>query len=284
MPIVGTFITAHAPGMTGYPEAASEQQRNKVFAAFEELRLRVEKLKPDLMVGISNDHFSVFFDPMPAFCIATGPRFHGPNPDFEHIMGLPCQEYMGHPEYAMALLEKSYDSGFDPAFSRAELLFEDQFPIPLHFLNRERTIPIVPVYVNCTLVPLPPLTRCFELGSVLKSIAEERPERILVLASGGLSHFVGTVEEGSIDYEFESRVLGAMTEGCLKDVLNLDQSEISQAGNGAHEIRNWLVGFGANPTGSRLEILAHEQIHEWQTGIVVGTIEAQIPGRGQSAG
>jgi len=275
MPIVGTFITAHAPGITGYPEAAGESERNNTFAALEELGRRVKELKPDLIVGISNDHFTAFFDPMPAFCIGLGPRFHGPNPDFERIMGLPCEEYAGHPDYAMALLNKAYDSGFDPAFSRAEIMFEDQFPIPLHFLDPGREIPIVPIYVNCMLEPLPSLSRCFEMGQVIKDVADERPERILLLASGGLSHWVGTLEEGQINAEFESKVLDALKAGKPEGLLGLTNAEIDAAGNGAHEIRNWLMAFAASAKGGRLEVLAHEPVPQWQTGIVMGAISVE---------
>lgn len=271
MPIVASFITAHAPGITGYPEAADEKKRNAVFAAFETLRQRVVALQPDLIVGISDDHFSIFFEPMPAFCFGLGAQFRGPNPDFEAIMGLPCRQYRGHPEYAKALLDQAFNTGFEPAFARGELLFEDQFPIPLNFLDPQRTLPIVPIYVNCLVKPMATLRRCYELGRVIADVARTRPERILVLATGGLSHWVGTPEEGQINGPFEESVISAMRRGCTEELLTLSDEEIGAAGNGAHELRNWLVAAGASP-GMPLEVLAHVPVPEWQSGIVVGAL------------
>ncbi len=272
MPIIGTFITAHAPGITGYPQAAGDQERTNTLAALEELGRRVKALKPDLIVGISNDHFTAFFDPMPPFCIGLAPEFQGPNPDFERMVGLACKEYSGHSEYANALLQRAYEAHFDLTFSRAKLMFEDQFPVPLHFLDPDGEIPIVPIYVNCNLEPLPSIRRCFELGSVISHVAAQRPEKVLLLASGGLSHWVGTLEEGQINDEFESRVLNALRAGKSAELLELTHAEIDAAGNGAHEIRNWLVAFGANAPGCKLEVLAHERVPQWQSGIVIGTI------------
>jgi protocatechuate 4,5-dioxygenase beta chain/2,3-dihydroxyphenylpropionate 1,2-dioxygenase len=272
MPIVASFITSHAPGMTGFPQAADPQQRDRVFAAFETLRRRIETIKPDLVVGVSNDHFSVFFDPMPASCIGLGEKFSGPNSDFERLMGLKCQDYQGHPDYARELLHCAYELGFEPAYARGDLVFEDQFPVPLHFLDPGNSLPIVPIFLNCMCKPMLSLERAYAMGQVLARVAERRPERVLVLATGGLSHWVGTPEEGQINGDFEQEVLNAFKSGKSTDLFALTDAEIEAAGNGAHEIRNWLVASGATP-GHRFEVLAHEPIHAWTTGIVVGAFE-----------
>ncbi len=272
MPIVASFITAHAPGLTGYPQAADPEQRDRIFDAFDQLRRQINDLKPDLIIGVSNDHFSAFFDPMPSLCLGLGERFHGPNPDFERIMGLPCQEYIGHPDYAGDLLKSAFDMDFELGFSRAELTFEDQFPVPLHFLDPQRTIPIVPLFVNCMFKPMVSLRRSHALGQVLARVANSRSERVVLLATGGLSHWVGTPEEGQINAAFEKRVLDSFKAGQPETLFDLTDAEIDAAGNGAHEIRNWLVVAGATP-GRPFKVLAHEPVPQWQTGIVVGAFD-----------
>ena len=44
-------------------------------------------------------------------------------------------------------------------------------------------------------------------------------------------------------------------------------AEIDAAGNGAHEIRTWLVAAGAAGTG--FDVLAYEPVQAWLTGTAV---------------
>src|SRR5215470_4099826 len=53
-------------------------------------------------------------------------------------------------------------------------------------------LPIVPLYVNVYLAPQPTPARCYAWGQALRAILGPRPERIALLASGGLSHFPGS--------------------------------------------------------------------------------------------
>jgi 2,3-dihydroxyphenylpropionate 1,2-dioxygenase len=48
--------------------------------------------------------------------------------------------------------------------------------------------PMLPVFVNCAAPPLPPLVRVQALGEALGAFVATRSERVLLTASGGLSH------------------------------------------------------------------------------------------------
>jgi protocatechuate 4,5-dioxygenase beta chain/2,3-dihydroxyphenylpropionate 1,2-dioxygenase len=45
------------------------------------------------------------------------------------------------------------------------------------------------------------------------------------------------------------------------------QQEIDEAGNGAHEIRTWIVAAGAVRVG--FDVLAYEAVPEWLTGTAI---------------
>jgi hypothetical protein len=92
------------------------------------------------------------------------------------------------------------------------------------------------------------------------------PERVAVVATGGLSHSIGEVTMGAIDPDFDHGVLermGAPDDDAL--VAFIDRT-IDRAGNGAQETRNWLVARGAAGR-SRFESLYYRAIPEWYTGL-----------------
>ena len=67
--------------------------------------------------------------------------------------------------------------------------------------------------MNVYLPPQPTPRRCYAWGVALGEILRARPERIALMASGGLSHFPGTDRYASPDYEFDRRLLDTLREG-----------------------------------------------------------------------
>src|SRR5690606_21430618 len=108
--------------------------------------------------------------------------------------------------------------------------------------------PILPLYVNCTIAPLPTLPRCVELGTALGEVLRRQHvrERIALVGTGGLSHWVGTPSTGRINREFDERFLESFAAGRCDEIAGWDSNEVIQsAGNGAAEIRNWLMAAAA---------------------------------------
>lgn len=268
--IVAAFATSHAPGMTGLPQLADSRQRENVYRAFGELRRRLEAARPDVIVGISNDHMTNFFlNNMPAFCVGIADVYPGPPPEFEPITGVKARRFPGHVELGRAILREAFDSGFDPAFS-GELVFDDNFAGPLHFLTPEKEIPLVLILINAAEPPLPSLQRCYQFGAVLRRAIEKQTvaQRVALLGTGGISHWVGTPEMGQINTAFDQKILDLVSQGKGEEIARLSEEEVTAAGNGAYEIRNWLAVMGAIP-GVKFEVLAYEPVHPWITGIGV---------------
>ena len=190
--LVSGFATAHTALMIRAQAEADPRQVAKVLRSFDEVRKRVNSVRPDALIVIGSDHGKTFMlDNMPSFCIGVGMECQGWGD-----AGVPNYKVRVHQDLACHLLDEAMSAGFDPAFS-AEMKLDHGFMCPLHFIRPEMDIPIVPLFVNGTARPMPSLRRCYELGGVLRKAVEKRAkeERIVLLATGGLSHTVPTLDE-----------------------------------------------------------------------------------------
>jgi aromatic ring-opening dioxygenase catalytic subunit (LigB family) len=266
--IVAAALTSHAPMITGKPEIARPEQRERLYAGFHEIGRRLAAARPDLLVMFVNDHIQNFpYSNMPAFCVGLAESYDTPSPGGARLMRIPARKVPGAPEWGMALLEEGLAAGFDFAYS-SEIESWDELSVPLHFLLPEGDVPVVPLYTNCAAPPLPTPRRCHAVGAFVGAFARARPatERIAVLATGGLSHWVGTPETGRINPDFDHRVLEHVARADVDPLRRLTAAEIERdGGNGGQEIRNWIALLGTVP-GWKGEVLAYEPVPEWITG------------------
>lgn len=266
--IVAAALTSHAPLITGRPDVQKPDQRERLYAGFRELGRRLAAAQPDLVVMFVNDHLQNFpYSNMPAFCIGLAPTYDAPSPGGARLMRLDPRKIPGRPAFSMELLERGLERGFDFAYSY-EIDSWDELAVPLHFLMPVRTAPLAPVYTNCAAPPLPSMRRCHEMGAFVGSFIRSRAaaERIALVATGGISHWVGTPETGRINPDWDHRVLDCIARADLEPLLRLTHEEIERdGGNGGQEIRNWVALLGAVP-GWKGEALAYEPVAEWITG------------------
>jgi len=293
--IVSGFATSHTALMIRAQKEANPRQVSSVLGGFAEVRKRLQAAAPDALIVIGSDHGKTFLlDNMPSFCIGVGAECQGWGD-----AGVPNYKVPVHQELARYLLDQSLDGGFDLAFS-AEMKLDHGFMCPLHFIRPEMDLPIVPLFVNSTARPMPSLQRCHQLGGVLRRAIEKRPskERIALLATGGLSHTVPTLDEflfrsrreldpsmeqrklakikefvdnglGRINESFDRSFLENVAHGRPDALMTTTAEQIeSQGGNGAQEIRNWIALLGAMPD-RKTEVLVYEPVAKWLTGIAI---------------
>jgi hypothetical protein len=267
--IVAAALTSHAPLITGKPEISRPEQRDRLYAGFHELGRRLVAARPDLIVMFVNDHLQNFpYSNLPAFCVGLAPSYDAPaDGGSARFMRIPPRKVRGVPEWSMALLERGLNGGFDFAYSY-EIESWDELSVPLHFVDPDGTFPVVPIYTNCGAPPLPAPRRCHQLGAFVGEFIRSRPgaERVALLATGGISHWVGTPETGRINPDWDHRILDHIARADVEPLLRLTWEEIERdGGNGGQEIRNWLSVLGAVP-GWKGETLAYEPVPEWITG------------------
>lgn len=269
--VVGAFATSHSPGITGFPERAEPAQRKAVEDAFADVRDRIAALEPDALVVVSVEHFTNFFlANLPAFAVCTADRYLGPvTPEMGQFLNVDQHHYPGAGALGRHLYAFALESQFDPSLVEGGMAFDENFCVPLKHLDPESRYPLVPIIVNGVNPPWPTARRCFDFGRMVRAGIEAQSEyrRVVVVGTGGLSHWVGMPESGTINEEFDRDFLARLETGDAERLTAYSQAEIDLAGNGAHEIRTWLVAAGA--AESPFETLAYEPVPAWLTGTAV---------------
>jgi aromatic ring-opening dioxygenase catalytic subunit (LigB family) len=269
--VVGVFCASHSPGLTGFPSRADNGQRAKIMAAFAEVGSAIADLAPEAIVGVSVEHFTNFFlSNLPAFAIGTASRYRGPaTAQMATFLNLAERDYPGQSDLGAHIYRYALGHAFDPSLVAGGFAFDENFCVPLELTSVRDSIPLVPVVVNAVIEPYPTLARCYDFGRLLQSAiaAYESPLRVVVFATGGLSHYVGMPQAGEINVDFDREFLRRLSDGSRDPVVDYSDAEIDQAGNGAHEIRTWVVAAGV--AASPFRTLVYEPIPAWLTGTAV---------------
>jgi len=266
--IVAAALTSHAPLVTGRPDVKEPAQRERLYAGFAELHRRMLAARPDLFVMFVNDHLQNFpYSNMPSFCVGLCDTYDAPAPGSSAFMKIPARKVAGASALGLELVEAGLAGGIDFAYSY-EIETWDEIAVPLHFVSPEGDVPVLPIYTNCAAPPLPHMRRCHTMGALVGDFLRARPgrERVALLATGGISHWVGTPQTGRINTDWDHFVLDHIARADLEPLLRLTHDDIERdGGNGGQEIRNWMALLGAVP-GWKGEALAYEPVPEWITG------------------
>src|SRR2546426_4914251 len=173
--IVAAALAAHAPLITGKPEIARPEQRERLYAGFHEMRRRLAAARPDLLVMFVNDHLQNFpYSNLPAFCVGLVDAYDAPSPGGSTLMRIPPRKIPGAPTWGMALLEAGLAGGLDLAHSY-EIESWDELSGPPHFLHPRRDIPLATAYTNCAAPPPPTPPPRPEMCALLRRLARSPP-------------------------------------------------------------------------------------------------------------
>ena len=261
----GVFAASHAPLLARDWHLFGEPLKDKVAAAYGALGTRLNAARADIIVEIAPDHWSNFFlDNLPNVCIGIGETHLGPPEPFMQAFGhatLP-----GDAAFASFLVEFALARGFEPSVSH-RIKLDHGFCIPLWRMDLEPLPRVVPIVINSLEPPMPSIARCLAWGKLLAAAIAAYPgnERIAVVASGGLSHSIGEATMGRIDEAFDAGCVAALEAGGDAAVLAFLDSALAGAGNGAAEVRNWVVAHAAaGSTG--FELIAYHAIPEVYVG------------------
>ena len=270
--IVGAFTASHSPGITGWPERPDQTKAEKVYAAYDEIRRRIDELNPDAIVAVSVEHFTNFsFGNLPAFAIATADSYLGPvTKEMGEFLKVEQHDYPGNGRLGRHIYEHALTADFDPALVEGGLAFDENFCVPLKLIDPESKYPLVPIIVNGVNPPWPTARRSYHFGRMIKDAVESQSEvqRVVVVGTGGLSHWVGLPESGQVNVEFDQDFIARIESGEPERLTSYSPEDIDAAGNGAHEIRTWIVAAGA-VDGAPFDVLVYEPVPEWLTGTAV---------------
>lgn len=266
--IVAAVATSH---ILMSPESAGERAW-RVFNGMRAVGQAVQAANPDIIVILSNDHLFNFDLAVDVPFLVGAADHYTPFGD----MDIPQHPVPGQRDFALGLASHVQAAGI------AMVALDQHRPdhgtmIPLLFANPDNTIPMVPLYINLATQAAPTADDCWRLGEMLRRyIEEQRPpgERVAIIATGGLSHWVGYDGKG-VNEEFDRRFLNDMATGRAAAWRTRPMQDIErEAGNGGLEIVNWLILAAALP-GVGGEIAYYEAVPEWMTGM--GGVILRLP-------
>jgi 2,3-dihydroxyphenylpropionate 1,2-dioxygenase len=303
--IAGFVAMSHSPFATLLPPSGPDEPGGVFLASVERAAEAVRALAPDAIVVIGPDHFHAnFYDVMPPFVLgveeATGFGDYGSTAGKLPVAG----------ELAWDLHAGLSDAGFDVALSYS-LTVDHGIVQGYELITGGTDIPLVPLVINTAAPPLPSLRRCAELGAALGDAirASAWGGTVLLLASGGLSHWLPTNDprdpsvtgerrDALIHGRSDTRAFAAAREprvramggnpnarvnagwdswflqqlgtANLGPVISIGSEGLEElAGTGGHEIRSWLIGHAA--ARSPLVWSSYEPVPQWITGMAIGT-------------
>jgi len=246
--IIGAVATSHIPAI-GAAMARSLQGEaywKPFFDAYPPVNAWLERMRPDVAVVIYNDHgLNFFLDKMPTFAVGAAAEYRNADEGW----GLePVAPFPGHPELSWHLIESLVADEFDVT-SCQEMLVDHGFTVPMGLLwpGRRGLPKTLPISVNTVQHPLPTPGRCYKFGcAVGKAIASFPQElRVVILATGGLSHQLDGERAGFINRDFDLMCM----EKIIADPLALTRYSIrdlvEQAGSQGVEVIMWLMMRGA---------------------------------------
>jgi len=302
--IIGMVGISHSPFATMLPPPGPAAPGGRFLADASRVAATVAALAPDAVVTIGPDHFHAnFYDAMPPFVL--GVEQADAFGDFGSRSGpLPVASGL-----AWSIRDRLARDGFDIALSYA-LTVDHGIVQSYDMVCGTAGVPLVPLVVNTAGPPLPSMQRCVALGHSLgTAIQAAEAGRVLILASGGLSHWLpsndprdpsvpaerraamihgrrdmpafsatreprvramGGNPDAIVNAAWDSWFLKQLVTADLDPVTDLgDEGLEERAGSGGHEIRTWLAGFAA--AGRPLVWTSYQPVPEWITGMGIGT-------------
>jgi aromatic ring-opening dioxygenase catalytic subunit (LigB family) len=266
--IVAAMAMTHSPGLTGWFARAPEEHQALARRAMDEMRERLAAARPDVILAFSNDHLLNWpINNTPEYTVGIGEEHVGPADWYDEWLALDKYRIPGHPALARHLVGEGARRRLALAYLR-RMEFDDGFSVPMHYLNPDARIPLVPVGMNCTVPPIPTPERAYHVGATLRDIVRAYPggERVAVLATGGLSHEPGGPRYFWVDEEFDRRFLDLLKRGDHQALLRectLERMEEAGSG-GTAELLAWILvlAFTSGPA----DVLAYMPAIAWRTG------------------
>jgi protocatechuate 4,5-dioxygenase beta chain len=217
----------------------------RIEAAFATLRQALDAYRPDALIVIGDDQGDMFDDANnPTFAVYTGE---------EPLWGLSARDPLGtavpertrvvfpqHAALARHLLTGLIGRGFDVANLGRFAPRGHPGRGVSHMVYPGLGIPLNCVFVNEYYPPLPSAARCARLGEAIADALRERPERVAIYASGGLSHFPGMYNAGWIDQPLDRWILERLARNETAALEHLFTFDSDNLRSGTGEVRAWI--------------------------------------------
>jgi protocatechuate 4,5-dioxygenase beta chain len=233
-----------------------QEHYRRIHAAFAVLRSQLEAYRADALIMIGDDQGDMFDAANnPTFSVYTGedPIWGRDVRDWRVAPEKRRRiEFKNHVELSRHLLKGLVKRGFDMAnIAKFDPRGAPERGVSHAVVNLapevdpSREIPIVCVFLNEYYPPLPSAERCAQLGEAIADVLADRPERVAIYASGGLSHFPGEYNMGWIDKSLDHWILERLERNDLDALKHLFTFDSDNLRSGTGEVRAWISVAGA---------------------------------------
>ena len=258
------MLTTRALLLPSVPTMLIDEQRGDFTEMIEAVTAAGERLaseKPDVLVALS------------ARWVSTGPfhaddaRKHKSVIDLPGFGVQPRYDCDGHPALARALVEAATRAGVRAACARRGT--DTALSVPLHFLARDRRLPVVPVSIADG-----SRAEHRAWGESLRKTLQARSERVAFVVGGALAfnlHAFNLRRDLDEARELDERVLGSLKLGHWNALAELDPALIEKAQPEA-ELRHLEVMRGFLLGDLRGRVLEHET----SPGLGTALVEFQL--------
>lgn len=268
--IVGAFATSHTPQILVQPKISEEftRQLQEVHNALMQVGRRIKEANADTIIVFGSDHMETFWlNNYPQLLLFTGKEVGGKFAGYE--LRLPAD-----PELSKELLYGLIDLGFDVSFAH-ELELDHPYISPTYWVlkgaQHDSYRPrMIPFHINSNVDPRIKPRRAFELGKAIRQVLDgsKLQNRVALLATGGLSHFVGTPFYGKVDVEADNFLIEKMKAGKGYELADLTTDWLDE--HGEFEFRTWLTLIGA-VNSAPAEIITYQRA--WHAGYCVASFK-----------
>ena len=251
--VVAAYGLPHTPF---YPSQVIEEgPSSKTGQMFARARESLIAARPDVIVEFDTDHYNTFFfDNFPILAIGIDEQFRGPID--EPRGGMTVYDVPSMPKLAEHLHNHTVRAGYDVASLR-EFVADHSLMVPLHFVNPDMKLPVIPIYISGHVPPLPPAQRCYDFGREIKKALEAYPEdlRVAIIGTGSFSLevFGPRIDPGKtdavVDPAWGHEVCDFIEAGDIKTLIaKATEDRMIAAGNVGGELLNWIAMFAFTET------------------------------------
>jgi aromatic ring-opening dioxygenase catalytic subunit (LigB family) len=249
--LVYAGVCSHAPGITGRADQADPVVRDAFYDAFDRMRSDIEASGAEAIIVIAAEHFANFFmNNMPSFAIGMADSYDGPIED-SGWLGIEKFRAPGDRDLSQRIIGEVMQT-VDVSYAE-EWKFDHGISVPLHFLTPRFDTTIIPVNINCQGPPLTPIHRAWAFGEALRRAADAVPEKVAIVATGGISHWPATPDSGKINEAWDRDFLDRWCRNDKDALLDYDDLSVyADAGQGGFEIRTFVAvaAAAAGATGT----------------------------------
>jgi hypothetical protein len=243
--IVGGIGIAHTPSM-GYQfdkgvQGGFDPKWQPWYDGTLPVKTWLSELKASHMVIIYNDHMNYFdLKAYPTFAIGMAEHF----PQADEGYGLrPFPGMQGDPEFSWPIARSLVRDGFDLTFCQELELDHGVYSWLPYIMDPPWPLKVLPIAVNMLMHPVPTPQRLRQLGTSLRRalLDDGRDSRVVVLATGGMSHHIHGTRFGLTNEKWDRYFLDAIQKN-MEDLIAIPMEKIMQAaGTEAAELSMWYT-------------------------------------------